>query len=118
MKLSRRLFLLPVLAAALGVVSQAPGAEEYQGTVDHVFDGRTLRVDHVRGGHIRVRLVDLETNGTAREGREVLSRLAAGKRVRISGMGWERGTLVGRVRVENRWLGDELIRLGLAHRSR
>ncbi len=94
------------ISLALLLSSSALAApEEYQGIVNHIYDGATIRIAY-KGGQIRVRLVDLPSTYAA-NGREALASRLLGKKVSVKAVRWQKGYLLGRVFADGRCVCGE-----------
>ena len=100
-----------LLLSVTGGLQAAP-PQEYVGKVDHVYDGQTVRIFY-RGGQIRVRLTAIETP-QPREAKQALTRLVAGKTVRVKEIRWHNGYLLGHVSVDGQDIGAQLVKEGYA----
>ncbi len=104
--------LLLVLAPGL----QATQPREYVGKVDHVYDGRTVRIFY-RGGQIRVRLPGIESPNP-QQAKQALTKMVAGKTARVREVRWDDGYLIGYLSVDDKDVGTELVRAGYARTAR
>ena len=105
----RGLILLLTLAFFLSVpalATAAAGAGEYVGKVNHVMPDSTLRVEY-KGGQIRVRLQGVEAVERLEFSQTLRTRLV-GRQVRVEGVRWQEGYLLGRVYLDGRLVGREL----------
>ncbi len=107
-----RTWFLGALLLLVAAGSQATHVPEYVGKVDHVYDGRTVRI-HYRGGQIRVRMPAIETPEPL-QAKQALTELVAGKTVRVTEIRWDNGYLIGHVSVDSKDVGTELVREGHA----
>ncbi len=106
----RRLIVLLTLAFCLSVPALAPaaaGAGEYVGKVNHVMSDSTLRMNY-KGGQIRVRLQSVEAVEWP-DLKQALEERLVGREVRVEGIRWQEGYLLGRVYLEGKHVGRELL---------
>ena len=90
-----------------GLAQPAAGAQEYVGTVNHVLDDSTLRMDY-KGGQIRVRLEGVAP--VERPGfKQALEARVVGRQVRVEGIRWRDGYLLGRVYVDGERVGSGIL---------
>ena len=96
------LLFLPVPAQA------AAGAGEYIGKVNHVMPDGTLRMDY-QGGQIRVRPQGMDSAEWPNAEQMLRERLV-GRQIRVEGIRWQAGHLIGRVYLDGRDVGRDLLK--------
>ncbi len=97
-----------LLFLSIPVVAQAAvGAGEYTGNVNHVMDDGTLRMEY-KGGQIRVR-VEGVASGEWLSLKRAIEEQVVGRQVRVKAISWQDGYLLGRVFLDGKRLGSELL---------
>ncbi len=99
--------MLALLLCLTVPVPAVAGAGEYVGKVNLVLPDGTLRM-HYRGGQIRVRPQGMELAQWS-DSEQTLRERLVGRQVRVEGIRWQEGYLLGRVYLQGTDVGRDVL---------